>query len=43
MQCLLPVVGSVILVYFLTRSMAREKARQAAEKKAAKDEEVQGS
>ena len=32
--CLLPVIGSVICVYFLTRSMAREKRRQQEEKKA---------
>ena len=40
--CLLPVVGSVALVYVLTRSMAREKAREAAEKKAAREKEGRG-
>ena len=33
--CLLPVAGSVALVYWLTRSMAREKRRQDAERRAA--------
>lgn len=37
--CLLPMIGSVIAVYFLTRSMAREKQRQAEDKKAADEEE----